>query len=222
MDSCTYTLIPTQLYSHPQYPPPPPPLQAPLADTNTRGGGIVFVSFSSVSSAVDATIYKFHPVFALYSYPSGWFAPPPPLSEGDLRPARWTYPGTGVLDRCRLFTFKDLWNHGYYLRQMDTPVIDNNRQHELGRIRTGNKSYQCGWPVYYKLLLELIAWSFPTSKYRTGRLMKHFYNLKKKTKGLCEELYSRTGKEGHPCCKSIINFILSFELIAWSFPTNKF
>lgn len=42
-----------------------------------------------------------------------------PWSSGaELTPAVWTYPGAGsVLDKCRLFAFKDLWNHGYYLSE---------------------------------------------------------------------------------------------------------
>lgn len=43
------------------------------------------------------------------------FVADPWIREQDKVASSWTFPCTSVLARTRLFVYKDLWNHGYYL-----------------------------------------------------------------------------------------------------------
>lgn len=45
------------------------------------------------------------------------FPADPWLSESQKQPSPWSYPCTSPLQRCRLFTYKDLWNHSYYISE---------------------------------------------------------------------------------------------------------
>ena len=41
----------------------------------------------------------------------------PWIEAVDKQEVRWSYPATDPLARCRLFTFKDLWNNNYYVSE---------------------------------------------------------------------------------------------------------
>jgi len=45
------------------------------------------------------------------------FPEDPWITDDDKLPSKWTFPFNSILSKCRLFTFKDLWNHNYYISE---------------------------------------------------------------------------------------------------------
>ena len=45
------------------------------------------------------------------------FTEDPWMDDDDKKTADWCYPYQEPLSRCRMFTFKDLWNNNYYISE---------------------------------------------------------------------------------------------------------
>ena len=45
------------------------------------------------------------------------FIEDPWIEAEEKQTCKWSYPSSDILSKCRLYTFKDLWNNNYYLSE---------------------------------------------------------------------------------------------------------